>query len=420
MTSQGDPLTISSSFNSSSTVEEPMLTDLRANRLAAESDSRISEFPTVASCLNNIQLTPCEFNNDLQVMAENIDLWRANLVTWIKLYNTTITDLQSSSNATSHTCDLNARTNSAILNRLDHLTEQLNHLEQCTSSNRTYFLSLRTLIEQLCITSDTQFSSLRDQLQGLSESPSMAPAPISTVDVAEGEHTVVVEGLRGLEQIIVTERNVVMGLRDMVVDFSERVDSSLSTALTSQSASEPVLGDRLNSNRERDVVCKGIERSEKLILQLISTKIPSDYVDIALIRKCNTIDLPALQSASKTCEKSLLKYLSFPGIDNSYCDRISELLDSAESWSSQILQAYTNAEVHSIKGFPGDVDDVDVFSNNANKTIFEFLESFELGYIERGNNRQRANKLLKHLSADLKDKLMTRSDNYALMREWLV
>ena len=116
----------------------------------------------------------------------------------------------------------------------------------------------------------------------------------------------------------------------------------------------------------------------------------------------------------------MLKYLSFPGIDNSYCDRISELLDSSESWSSHIVQAYTNAEVHSIKGSPGDVADVGVFSNNADKTIFEFLESFELGYIDWGNNRQRANKLLKHLSDDLKYKLMTRSDSYALMREWLV
>ena len=79
------------------------------------------------------------------------------------------------------------------------------------------------------------------------------------------------------------------------------------------------------------MVGKGIEHSEKLILQLISAKIPSDYVDIALIRKCNTIDLPALQSASKTCEKSLMKYLSFPGVDNYYCDRISSLLDSTES-----------------------------------------------------------------------------------------
>ena len=133
--------------------------------------------------------------------------------------------------------------------------------------------------------------------------------------------------------------------------------------------------------------------------------------------KCNTIDLPALQYASKRCEKSLLKYLSFPGFDNSYCDRISTLLDRTESRAMSMVQAYTSAEVHSIKGSPGDIEDVGIFSNNADKTVFEFLESFELGYIDWGNNRQHANKLCKHLSDGLQDKLMTRSDNYALMRE---
>ena len=128
----------------------------------------------------------------------------------------------------------------------------------------------------------------------------------------------------------------------------------------------------------------------------------------------------ALQSASKTCEKSLLKYLSFPGVDNSYCDRISSLLDNTESWALHIVQAYTSAEVHSIKGSPEDIADVGIFSDNADKTVFEFLESFELGYIDWGNNRQHASKLCKHLSDDLRDKLMTRSDNYALMREWIV
>ena len=95
-------------------------------------------------------------------------------------------------------------------------------------------------------------------------------------------------------------------------------------------------------------------------------------------------------------------------------------MDSEESWALHIIQAYTDAEIHSIKGSPGDIADVSVFSDNADKTIFEFLESFELGYIDWGNNRQRASKLSKHLSDDLKDKLMTRSDSYALMREWLV
>ena len=58
--------------------------------------------------------------------------------------------------------------------------------------------------------------------------------------------------------------------------------------------------------------------------------------------------------------------------------------------------------------------------NNADNTMFEFLESFELGNIYWGNNRHRASKLIKHLSVDLKDKLMTCSDSYALMRKWLI
>ena len=176
--------------------------------------------------------------------------------------------------------------------------------------------------------SETQFLSLKDQLQALSVSSNLEllpSPPLSSVEIVDAEQTVVIEGLRGkmkdLEQTIVTERNAFKGLRDIVVDLSEKVDSSLGTALTSRSnTGGPVSGECLNLIRECDVIRKEIERSEKLILQIIGTKIPSDYVDIALIRKCNTIDLPALQSASKTYEKSLLKYLSFPGVDNSYCD----------------------------------------------------------------------------------------------------
>ena len=92
---------------------------------------------------------------------------------------------------------MNARTNSAISSRLDHLTERFNQLDQCRANNRDDLLSLRTLIDQLCTTSDTQFSSLKDQLQVLSESSSTVPVPTSSAEVDEVEHTVVIEGLRG-------------------------------------------------------------------------------------------------------------------------------------------------------------------------------------------------------------------------------
>ena len=90
--------------------------------------------------------------------------------------------------------------------------------------------------------SETQFLSLRDQLQALSGSSNLEhlpSPPLSSVEIVDAEQTVVIEGLqgkmKGLEQTIVTERNAVKGLRDMVVGLSEKVDSSLGTALTSQS-----------------------------------------------------------------------------------------------------------------------------------------------------------------------------------------
>ena len=165
VTSQYDTLITTTSFNSSSTVGGVILGETRGARLAIESDIHIADFPTVTSCLTNLQPLPVEFNNGLQVVAENIDSWRTNLVTRIKLYSSTIADLQTTSNATSYACDLNARTNSSISTRIDLLAERFNQLEIRTSSNRDDLMLLCSMIDQLRAMSDSQFSSLTNQLQ---------------------------------------------------------------------------------------------------------------------------------------------------------------------------------------------------------------------------------------------------------------
>ena len=101
-----------------------ILGDVQGSRLAIESDNSIAGFPTVTSCLLTLQPLPAEFNNGLQVVAENIDSWRTNLVIRIKLYSSTIADLKTTSNATSYACDINARTNSSITARIDSLAEK--------------------------------------------------------------------------------------------------------------------------------------------------------------------------------------------------------------------------------------------------------------------------------------------------------
>ena len=71
-----------------------ILGDTKGARLAIDSDISIADFLTATSCLANLQLLPNEFNNELQVVAENIDSCRTNLNTRIKLYSSSIADLQ--------------------------------------------------------------------------------------------------------------------------------------------------------------------------------------------------------------------------------------------------------------------------------------------------------------------------------------
>ena len=102
VTTQHDVTLTTNSFNSTSAGGGVILGDIRGARLAIESDNSIAGFPTVASCLLTLQPLPTDFNNGLQVVAENIDSWRTNLVTRIKLYSSTMADLKSTSNATSY------------------------------------------------------------------------------------------------------------------------------------------------------------------------------------------------------------------------------------------------------------------------------------------------------------------------------
>ena len=75
-----------------------------------------------------------------------------------------------------------------------------------------------------------------------------------------------------------------MGSREDLFHQDENVQES--NAIASEAA-----------NLERDIVLKGIERLDKQISQLIGSAISKDQVDIALLKRCKTVDVPAVNSA---------------------------------------------------------------------------------------------------------------------------
>ena len=53
--------------------------------------------------------------------------------------------------------------------------------------------------------------------------------------------------------------------------------------------------------------------------------------------------------------------------------------------------------------------------------MYEFLELAELAYLGWGNSVQKANRLFnKHLSEEIKGKLINKSDSYQDMKQWLI
>ena len=68
------------------------------------------------------------------------------------------------------------------------------------------------------------------------------------------------------------------------------------------------------ASRIRDVVKKGMVRLEKQIVQLISVHISWNQVDIALLKKCKTVDVPTVNSAIGNVQRALQKYVGFEGM----------------------------------------------------------------------------------------------------------
>ena len=97
------------------------------------------------------------------------------------------------------------------------------------------------------------------------------------------------------------------------------------------------------------------------------------------------------------------------------------LLDTAENWCLRTEELYNKPKIHSINTSKGDTADVGVFSDNAKVTIYEFLESAEIAYLGLGNSVQKANRLYnRHLSEEIKSKLINKFDSYMEMKQWLV
>ena len=228
--------------------------------------------------------------------------------------------------------------------------------------------------------------------------------------------------IREIRDSLSTSHYATEGLRGLVMDLSDQVsNNSLPQLVLDENLMSRDNPDTETGRRECKVVRKGMQHTEKHLRQLILNDIHIEPVDISLIKKYKTVDVPCVHSAIGNIQKSLQRYVKFSGMDSVFCDAINDLLDDAENWCLKVEELYNKAEIHSINTSKGDTADVGVFSDNAKVSVYEFLEAAEIAYLGWGNSVQKANRLYNcHLSDEIKSKLINKSDSYAQMKQWLI
>ena len=78
------------------------------------------------------------------------------------------------------------------------------------------------------------------------------------------------------------------------------------------------------------------------------------------------------------------------GADNDYCNRVKDLLERTDTWKIVMEILYSRLEAHAITSNKGDTSKLTIFSDNSEKTVYEFFDALELCMMGWGTGRQRA------------------------------
>ena len=156
-----------------------------------------------------------------------------------------------------------------------------------------------------------------------------------------------------------------------------------------------------------------------MIRQLIAVNVSIQSV-LSSIKKSND-DIKKVTAYIKTCQDSLMKYVTFDNFDDSFVSSVKSLLDQANDWILQGEIIYSNSEAHAVCNSMGDISNVGIFMDNAEKTVYEFLDEIKIGLLGWGTSRQQAAQLYnRHLSEDIKSRTLDCSDNFTDIKKWLI
>ncbi len=118
------------------------------------------------------------------------------------------------------------------------------------------------------------------------------------------------EELEEIRDSLDSSKHVTEGLRGLVVDLSDQiVNNSMQSVLSESRVQEGESRTFESHARERELVKRSIERARKQLQQIVMADLGMNPVDISLVKKYKTVDVPAVHSAVVILSTAVLSNL---------------------------------------------------------------------------------------------------------------
>ena len=261
---------------------------------------------------------------------------------------------------------------------------------------------------------DSKFSNVSQKLTSISLNMSKPRNVSESVESIKKE-------LKDLKLRQQRDQVAMSHLSNTIANVKDQFDSSLefNPSNISHNSSLSSSRSRRDKDNERELMKDSIESSARLIRQLTNVSV-SMSSEFSTIQKSNN-DVRKLNTYIKSCQDALIKYVAYDGYNQDYMSTIKAMLQDANDWILHVERIYSSSEAHAINTSKGDTTSIGVFSNNADKTVFEFFEEVELCLLGWGTGKQRATQLYNnHLSDDIKSQTIDISDNFSSLKKWMI
>ena len=168
------------------------------------------------------------------------------------------------------------------------------------------------------------------------------------------------------------DENAISIISETIANVKDQIDSTIDDSRSPLNDTIQYSRSKPNRENEQNLIYDFIESSSKLIRQLIAVKV-SIHSELSSIKKSND-DVKKVTAYTKTCQDSLMKNVTFDNFDSNFVSSVKNLLDQANDWILQVKIIYSNTEAHTVSNSKGDISNIGIFTDNAEKTVYEFLD----------------------------------------------